>query len=218
MSKLLSVSTVVLVLTACTGVLGLASEHNLQEYLMAEARDRVSHLGGEVWHVLVQDQNNVDGLGEHANVVWVWNAPRKVHGNLCKAKAYIYEVADYPAAPKWSLVDSAGRGHSTMFAAVLVNSQDLGCSELSVERYFNVHEPIEDGTLVALYSRFLAMVAHGKIEEVGEDLPAIHSIRVLEKRGWDDGVVYRVYGETKISKRYFAVDLRLESASFVVSE
>ncbi|MCT2532882.1 hypothetical protein N2488_06755 [SAR92 clade bacterium H231] len=178
------------------------------------ARLMSSERGLSVWKIMASDELHKNREGNSFKEVVIYSDPRSIEGKLCKAKVYIFQAFDFTSDVKWELVDLDGSGYTTLGASVVENSCSQLCSQLPLDSYFDAHDPIEDNTLIALYSSLAQQLKSGLAKNIDPDDFKIRSINVSPRAGFIGSYRYSASVETGVRKRLLTVEIALDSAKF----
>lgn len=182
--------------------------------LVASARQLSSERGISFWKALATERVNVDLNGRKFREVFVYSQPEK-NGRLCKSKVYIFQVFPPQYGIKWNLVDDDESGYSSIAASV-VGDGNASCQRLSLKRYFDAHDPIDNNTLIAIFSSLEHALKSGHVSDVDKDDFSILSISLSVQPGVLDGYIYKARVMTGIPRRFLTIHIDLESAEFSI--
>ena len=184
------------------------------EGLEAAARSMASDRGLSVWRLVVSDRFYQNREGERFKDIYIYSDPRSIGRNLCKSVTYAFHAFDHAGTIRRELIDIIGLGYSTMYAAVVRDVETEPCDQLPLDRYFNMHEPIEDATLVELYRSLMNALALDP--PVGQGRQDFKITRIALFPRFGGGYRYNVKGESAATKQRFSLEVELESATFRV--
>ena len=181
---------------------------------LKNARLMAADRGIPVWEMLGDDETHVDREGNSFKEVFLYSEPEKNQDRLCKTKVYIFQSYESHNKLKWILVDFDNKGYTSIAAAVSEESI-TSCSRLSAEQYFSAHYPIEDATLIALYSNLFRLLKSGEVENIDRNNFKITSIDLWENRGRISSYWYSASVQTGNPERYYSVRVNLQSSKFL---
>ena len=182
--------------------------------LIGAARLMSSESSLSVWKIIGSDELHRNREGEFFKEVVIYSKPSSVGESLCKAEVYIFYAFTTSKETRWEMIDIDGRGYSTIAASVLENASSELCSQLPIGEYFDAHDPIEDDTLIALYSSLVQQIKSGLAKNIDQDNFKIRSINVSLRPGFIGSYKYSASVETGVPIRLLNVELELESAKF----
>jgi len=171
-------------------------------------------IGLSVWKIMASDELHQNREGKFFKEVVIYSDPRSIEGKLCKAKVYIFQAFDFPSNVKWKLVDIDGNGYSTIAASVIQDVRLESCDQLSLDQYFDAHDPIEDDTLIAIYFSLVGKLESGAAKNVDRKNFQIRSIYLSARPGFIGSYAYVAGIETGVPKRYLSIEIELDSAKF----
>ena len=182
--------------------------------LVGAARLMSNESGLSVWKIIGSDKLHRNRGGEFFKEVVIYSKPRSVGASLCKAEVYIFYAFSTSKETRWEMIDIDGRGYSTIAASVLENASSELCIQLPIGQYFDAHDPIEDETLIALYSSLVQQLKSGLAENIDQDNFKIRSINLSLRPGFIGSYKYSASVETGVPKRLLNVEIELDSAKF----
>ena len=178
---------------------------------IAEAA-RLMHTGKglSAWRVLGDNRPGQNRDGELFFSAQMFSEPQKVGERLCRALRYDYNVFDFPGSTRWDLFDR-GNGFTVEVAAILQPGDIESCTQLSLHRYFFMHNAnMEDNMLVSFYNSLVKKLKTGKVEGVDPESFIVRGITLLPSYG--GGYKYNASIETKGKMIY--IPIKIESVEF----
>lgn len=197
-------------LAACANQSADSNHSTLEKAARLMSNER----GLSVWKIMASDELHQNREGKLFQEVVIYSDPRSVEGKLCKAKVYIFQAFDFPGNVKWELVDVDGNGYSTIAASVVKNVGLESCDQLSLDQYFDAHDPIEDDTLIAIYLSLVGKLESGAAKDVDQENFKIRSIYLSARPGFIGSYAYVAGIETGVPKRHLSIEIELDSAKF----
>lgn len=198
-------------LVACSEEMDWASK----EKLVAEASALSKKTGVNAWNVVVVDGVFKRKSGEAQKIVYIYSHPERVRENLCMAKVYIYSASLVDGVINWRLADHEKRGYSSVAAAVF-DSYKSGktCLDASVNSYFDVHNPIDDFTILEIYKSINKIAK----EKFPDEKYRIISIRLSRRPGFTSSHIYNTVLEVGVNSKSVSFELKLTSADFSIND
>lgn len=197
-------------LTAC------ASEpiYHASTDFLENARLMAADRGIPVWEMFGGDELYRDREGESFKEVYIYSEPQKTQERLCKAEVFQFQAYESHNKLKWILADHDNKGYTSIVAAAS-EKPITSCSRLPLDKYFSAHYPIEDATLIALYSNLFRLLKSGDVENIDRNDFKIISIDLWENLGLISSYRYSARVQTGSPKIYYTVEAKLQSAEFM---
>lgn len=162
-----------LALLQMTGAFGQTSDALLAQ----KARSVAKKDGFDVWKTLALGGPDRDRTGKTLQQVAIYSTPHRVASKLCKANYHLYNVYQSDDGEDWRQVKIPASFINTVAAVVPAASGRL-CRDTPVRDYFDVHDPIEDNTLVALYEYVKKQVYAGRVDSISASKFHVQQIRL----------------------------------------
>lgn len=185
--------------------------------LAKKARSIAQKAGVDVWHAKVLAGKHRNPRGDVVRDILVLGAPDKVLPRLCKSSDYLYQTHARNGREDWHLLTVDRPGYTSTVAAVL-SDPTVPCKRVPAQDYFDVHDPIEDNTLIAVYDYFKAQVDAGRVKSIAPDQYRVEAIRLSPQLPHTQSFAYSISVVSRQGGSPHTFDLRLKSGKFTISD